>query len=127
MYLGQKKQSRSPDFWGVYRNEGCWVSVLGQCVVFDIVYNYMLFKRMLWCHSVFVSLTEKTPPFMYILVNVCNTTCTYVLCAVVATSGIDYNIKLWEPVAAEQATLSDLDEVSTLYSTCTCMYMYMYT
>ena len=46
----------------------------------------------------------------------------YVLFAVIATSGIDYNIKLWEPVAAEQATLSDLDEVSTLYST---MYMYI--
>ena len=30
---------------------------------------------------------------------------------VIATSGIDYNVKLWEPVASHEASLSDLDEV----------------
>ena len=54
----------------------------------------------------------------------------YTAYTVIATSGIDYNIKLWEPVAAEEASLSDLDEVSRLvtlhscvYNTCTCMCM----
>ena len=31
-----------------------------------------------------------------------------------ATSGIDYDVKLWEPMAAEPCCLTDLDEV--LYS-----------
>ncbi|CAI8022976.1 DDB1- and CUL4-associated factor 6 [Geodia barretti] len=31
----------------------------------------------------------------------------------IATSGIDYNVKLWEPVADQEASLSDLDEVYT--------------
>ncbi len=30
---------------------------------------------------------------------------------VIATSGIDYNIKLWEPVAERAASLDNLDEV----------------
>ena len=35
------------------------------------------------------------------------------LLTVIATSGIDYNVKLWEPVADQEASLSDLDEVYT--------------
>jgi len=37
--------------------------------------------------------------------------------AVIATSGIDYNIKLWEPLADELCTLHDLDEV------CVCVWV----
>ena len=40
--------------------------------------------------------------------------------AVIATSGIDYNIKLWEPFADELCTLHDLDEV------CVCVYEYVH-
>ena len=34
-----------------------------------------------------------------------------VFAPVIATSGIDYNIKLWEPLAEEPCTLDDLEEV----------------
>ncbi len=43
------------------------------------------------------------------------------LCVVIATSGIDYNVKLWEPVAEQLASLDGLEEVRSL-----CLYMYMY-
>ena len=34
-----------------------------------------------------------------------------VFALVIATSGIDYNIKLWEPLAEEPCALDDLEEV----------------
>ena len=60
--------------------------------------------------------------FMHILhvykASVCVCVCVCII--VLATSGIDYNVKIWEPVAAQDATLSDLDEVHVH------VYMYMY-
>ena len=49
----------------------------------------------------------------------CNVPCDASVCTfiVIATSGIDYNVKLWEPVAFQEASLSDLDEVSSLCTT----------
>ena len=38
-------------------------------------------------------------------------TCMLVYNIVIATSGIDYNVKLWEPVAAHEASLDNLKEV----------------
>ena len=37
-------------------------------------------------------------------------------CVVIATSGIDYNIKLWEPKSEELCSLDNLEEVSLLDS-----------
>jgi hypothetical protein len=36
------------------------------------------------------------------------------LCAVLATSGIDYDVKLWEPLSAEPCSLENLQEVSAV-------------
>ena len=44
----------------------------------------------------------------YLHVNMYNA-----LSSVLATSGIDYNVKLWEPTATKEASLHDVDEVCT--------------
>ena len=48
--------------------------------------------------------------------------------AVIATSGIDYNIKLWEPTATDEVILHNLDEVSVtvLYRIHTYIRTYVY-
>lgn len=43
--------------------------------------------------------------------------------AVIATSGIDYNIKLWEPLADELCTLHDLDEVCVCVHAHECVFV----
>ena len=44
-----------------------------------------------------------------------------VFALVIATSGIDYNIKLWEPLAEEPCALDDLEEVRNKSSYLTVM------
>ena len=41
----------------------------------------------------------------------CLFVCLFV-CLVIATSGIDYDVKLWEPLDSERCSLHDLDKVS---------------
>ena len=40
------------------------------------------------------------------------------LTSVLASSGIDYNVKLWEPVSQDPCSLDDLDEVIQLATSC---------
>ena len=66
-----------------------------------------------------VALSVIASPKCIVLLHVCTCLCicACVMCVclltVIATSGIDYNVKLWEPVADQEASLSDLDEVYT--------------